>query len=154
MLRKKLKTQKNSPSSPSLCKYFPNIFLKLIITNICCCLFMNLLNWSPHFFHILQETCWNSNWNSCENSTAAEMGFNSFPIINQKWNWFQKWKPRCVFLNFWIPTELPTNDTSSSPISISPSFCQRQTSDLELTDWSSSQPPRAPFRIFKLYFCI
>ena len=26
---------------------------------------------------------------SCENSTAAEMGFNSYPNIKQKWNWFQ-----------------------------------------------------------------
>ena len=26
------------------------------------CLFKSLFNWSPHFFHILQQACWNFNW--------------------------------------------------------------------------------------------
>ena len=26
------------------------------------CLFKNLFNWSPHFFHIIQQACWNFNW--------------------------------------------------------------------------------------------
>ena len=26
------------------------------------CLFKSLFKWSPHFFHILQQACWNFNW--------------------------------------------------------------------------------------------
>ena len=90
--------------------------LNWIMKNICCCLFKSLFKLSTHFFTSFSKTA-GIPTDSCENSTAAEMGFNSYPNIKQKWNWFQiilseiyelpkKWKPRCVFLNFRFPTGL------------------------------------------------
>ena len=68
---------------------FPKyLFLNLIIKNICCRLFKNLLNWSPHFFTSFSKPA-GIPTDSCENSTAAEMDFNSYPNIKQKWIWFK-----------------------------------------------------------------
>ena len=63
-------------------------FLNLIIKNICCCLFKSLFNWSPHFFTSFSKPA-GIPTDSSENSTASVMGFNWYPNINQKWNWFQ-----------------------------------------------------------------
>ena len=70
----------------------------------------------PPFFHILQQACWNSNWFLWKFYCCWD-GFQLVPKYQTKvklisnnsvWNiWIaKKWKPRCVFLNFWFPTGL------------------------------------------------
>ena len=88
-------------------------FLNWIIKNICCCLFKNLFNWSPHF--------------STSFSKPTGIPTESYGKVYYYWDGFQlvpkyqskvklisnisvwnaqiakKWKPRCVFINFQFP---------------------------------------------------
>ena len=51
------------------------------LDHICCCLFKLLFNSSPHFFTSFTKPA-GIPTDSCENSTAAEIGFNSSPVPN------------------------------------------------------------------------
>ena len=115
---KKTTKQKISQSSPSLCKYFPNIFLSPGYSKIFAAVFSkSLFNWSPHFITSFIKPV-RIPTDSCENYCTAEMGFQLVPNILKKvkltkcihpnisiWNNLnnRKWGPRYSFLNFPIP---------------------------------------------------
>ena len=68
---KKTTKQKISQSSPSLCKYFPNIFLSPGYSKIFAAVFSkSLFNWSPHFI-----TSFCKPVKIQTDSCTAEMGF-------------------------------------------------------------------------------
>ena len=50
--------------------------------------FKNLFNWSHHFFTFFSKPA-GITTDSCENFTAAEMGFNLYPNIKQQWTEFK-----------------------------------------------------------------
>ena len=111
---KKTTKQKISQSSPSLCKYFSNIFLSPGYLQIFAAVFSKILfNWSPHFFHILQQACQNSNWFlycwdgvSTRTNIWKKVKLTKYVRPNISiWNNLtsRKWGPRYSFLNFPIP---------------------------------------------------
>ena len=72
---KKTTKQKNSQSSPSLCKYFPNIFLSPGYSKIFAAVFSkSRFNWFPHFITSSIKPV-RIPTDSCENYSTAEMGF-------------------------------------------------------------------------------
>ena len=84
---KKTTKQKISQSSPSLCKYFPNIFLSPGYSKIFAAVFSkSRFNWSPHFITSFIKPV-RIPTDSCENYSTAEMGFQLVPIFERKWNW-------------------------------------------------------------------
>ena len=88
VLRKKLENKKILRAAVLCANISQIFFLNWIIKNICGFLFKSLFNWSSHFFTSFSKPA-GIPTDSCENSAAAEMGFNSYPNIKQKWNWFQ-----------------------------------------------------------------
>ena len=81
---KNTRKQKNSLSSPSKCKYFPNIFLSPGYSEIFAAVFSkSLFNWSPHFITSFSKPVRIST-DSCENYSTAEMGFQLVPIFERK----------------------------------------------------------------------
>ena len=112
--RKKLENS-NFMGAALLCANISQIFFffNWVIKNICCCLSKNLFNWSLHFFHILQQACWNANWFFWKSllqlrwvSTRTQISVKSetdFKYFCLKCTYLKKWKPRCVFLNFQFP---------------------------------------------------
>ena len=88
LLRKKLENNFFMRAAVLCANIFQIFVLNWIIKNICCCLFKSLFNWSPHFFTSFSKPA-GIPTDSSENSTASVMGFNWYPNINQKWNWFQ-----------------------------------------------------------------
>ena len=81
---KNTRKQKNSLSSPSKCKYFPNIFLSPGYSEIFAAVFSkSLFNWSPHFITSFSKPV-RIPTESCENCSTAEMGFQLVPNIWKK----------------------------------------------------------------------
>ena len=91
-------------------------FLNWIVKNICCCLFKNLFNWSPHFSTsfskhagIPTESYGKSLLLLRWVSTRTQIKLKVKLISNiSVWNAHiaKQWKPRCVFLNFQFAKEL------------------------------------------------
>ena len=78
---KNTRKQKISLSSPSKCKYFPNIFLSPGYSEIFAAVFSkSLFNWSPHFITSFSKPV-RIPTESCENCSTAEMGFQLEPNI-------------------------------------------------------------------------
>ena len=74
---KNTRKQKFSLSSPSQCKYFPNIFLSPGYLKIFAAVFSKILfNWSPHFI-----TSFSKPVKIQTDSCTAEMGFQLPPIF-------------------------------------------------------------------------
>ena len=72
---KNTRKQKKYPSSPSLSKYFPNIFLSPGYSKIFAAVFSkSLFNWSPHFI-----TSFSKAVKIQTDSCTAEMGFQLIP---------------------------------------------------------------------------
>ena len=81
---KKTTKQKISQSSPSLCKYFPNIFLSPGYSKIFAAVFSkSRFNWSPHFITSFIKPVRIPS-DSCENYSTAEMGFQLLPRFQSK----------------------------------------------------------------------
>ena len=76
---KNTRKQKFCLSSPSLSKYFPNIFLSHGYSKIFAAVFSkSLFNWSPHFITSFSKPV-RIPTESCENCSTAEMGFQLVP---------------------------------------------------------------------------
>ena len=86
--RKKLENNNFMGAALLYANIYQIFFLIWIIKNICCCLSKNLFNWSPHFSTSFSKRA-RIPTDSFEKSTSTEMGFNSYPNISWKWNWFQ-----------------------------------------------------------------
>ena len=103
----------NSPGSPSLCKYFPNIFLSTGSSKI-----FAAVQFVPSLFHILHQVCWNYHWflwtlYCCWDGFQLVPNYQIMKLISifSVWNILiaKKWKPRYVFLNFLFPKRLLTH---------------------------------------------
>ena len=85
---KKTTKQKISQSSPSLCKYFPNIFLSPGYSKIFAAVFSKILfNWSPHFITSFSKPV-RIPTESCENCSQS---------INQSINVYSFQQPHMIF---------------------------------------------------------
>ena len=80
----KSRKYKNFLSRPSLCKCFPNIFMRHITKQIFGTCWGEKFNWSPIFIHILTRACWNCYW-----LHRKLAGYMSYPNMKKKRNWYK-----------------------------------------------------------------
>ena len=77
--------------SPSLCKYFSNIFSSTGSSKIVAAVYLRISSTGPLIFPYPSANLLEFQLILVKKkkSTSTEMGFNSYPNISQKWNWFQ-----------------------------------------------------------------
>ena len=78
--------------SPSLCKYFTTIFFLTGSLKIFAAVYLRICSTSstgPFIFSHPSTSLLECQLILLKTSSTTEMGFNSYPNISRKWNWFQ-----------------------------------------------------------------
>ena len=75
--------------SPSLCKYFTNIFFSIGSSHIFAAVYLRICSTGPLIFPHPSASLLECQLILLKKSTTTEMGFNLYPNIIRKWNWFQ-----------------------------------------------------------------
>ena len=84
--RAEIKTRKQQfyPGSPSLCKYFTNIFFSIGSSHIFAAVYLRICSTGPLIFPHNSASMLEIQLILVKKSTTTEMGFNSYPNISKK----------------------------------------------------------------------